>query len=132
MINTAGSCDPPLSFGIEIESVVQPRKYRSNDVQHYEALARRLTGCYDIRADWNRGNRRKGTDYNVRYITRDGSLKAKDHEGMTVYIPFERCHLSVPVKTRRLIHLLQLHLRLCRPNLKYHRVGRGKLILSRQ
>ncbi|KAE9363099.1 hypothetical protein N431DRAFT_423562 [Stipitochalara longipes BDJ] len=80
MVNTAGHCDPPLSFGIEIERVVLPRKYRPYEVQHYEALARRLTGCYDIRADWNRRNRRKGTDYNVWYITRDGSLKAEDHE----------------------------------------------------
>lgn len=86
MVNTAGHCDPPLSFGIEIEAVVWPKEYRSHDVQHYEALARRLTRGYDIRADWNRGNRRKGTDYNVWYITRDGSLKAGDREGMNAYI----------------------------------------------
>ena len=106
MMNTARGCDPPLSFGIEIEAVVQPREYRSYDVQHYEALARRLTGWYDIKADWNRGNRRKGTDYNVWYITRDGSLIAEDHEGMAIYISFERGQLSFLSRIRRLIHPL--------------------------
>ncbi|PVH84417.1 hypothetical protein DL98DRAFT_584495 [Cadophora sp. DSE1049] len=83
--------DPKLSFGIEIEAIVQPRRSLHGQTP-FEALAMRMRDQYNLNVTWYKANVRgtwKNTRYDSWHVTYDSSLDANgpNEVGLEVVSP---------------------------------------------
>lgn len=69
--------NPSLSFGVEIEAVLQPKDSSFVDTkEYYRYLAETISERYKLETTWYRGQgTRKNTAYDKWHVTYDGSLK---------------------------------------------------------